>query len=110
MKTAVFILLFALGVMWYRGDIGFGHRPAEFGLPGEIPKALTTDSLTQAREAGLAKKNATPEGRMELLTPADVALLKGKDREAYDKWLAKLQQERGFSDKLVNFFSHGKYE
>lgn len=104
MKFAILILLFALGTMWYRGDIGFGHRPEEFGLPSQskIP-SIAAAIAPDLRESSKSKK-------WELLTGPDVAMLSSKDRESYDKWLAIRQQERTVSDKLLNFFSHGKYE
>ena len=115
MKLAVLILLFALGTMWYRGDIGFGHRPEEFGLPpaSKIPSIQSLPE-TLAPEPQALDKSIKYETRnaknWELLSGTDVAMLNSKDLESYQKWLAKRQQERTISDKLQNFFSHGKYE
>lgn len=105
MKIAVLILLFALGAMWCRGDIGFGHRPEEFGLPPKSKIPSIQETLAPELKTG-----TSPAKNWELLTAADAALLNSKDREAYNKWLAKRQQERTVSDKLLNFFSQGKYE
>lgn len=110
MKIAVLILLFAIGVMWYRGDIGFGHRPEEFGLPSTIPKALTANSLPTARELEKSKNNEPRQDRIEQLTSEKVDMLTTKDREAYNKQLAKRQQERPVGEKIINFLSYGKYE
>lgn len=112
MKLAVLILLFALGAMWYRGDIGFGHRPEEFGLPpqSKIP-SITATLAPDLQEADKPKTNAPGHTRQwELLTGPDAAMLSSKDRDAYDKWLTERQRKRTVSDKLLNFFSHGKYE
>lgn len=110
MKLAVLILLFAFGVMWYRGDIGFGHRPEEFGLPSTIPKALTTNSLPTARELEKSKNNGPQQDRIEQLTAEKVDQLSNKDREAYNKQASKPHQERTLGEKVVNFLSYGKYE
>lgn len=112
MKIAIFILIFALGAMWYRGEIGSGHRPEEFGLPAKSKIPSLQETLApELQEEGKSKKKApSPAKTGERLSDADVAMLNSKDREIYNQWLAKRQQERTISEKLVNFFSHGKYE
>lgn len=116
MKIAIFLLIFALVFMWYRGD--FGHRPEELGLPSipQISKSLPApknvertiqEESRQAKASEMIVKDAKA-------TPLGLEVF-AKEKSAYaaqTMWLEshKVHEERTMLDKLHNLASFGKYE
>lgn len=118
MKIAVFLLIFALGFMWYRGD--FGHRPEELGLP-PIPQIVKTAPMPKQEDFN---RKIQAESRQATASEVIVkdAKVKPLGLEVFSKeksafvaqtlWLEshKVEEERTMLDKLRNLASFGKYE
>ncbi|MBS4096531.1 MAG: hypothetical protein KGZ83_06805 [Sulfuricella sp.] len=123
MKTAFLLLIFAIGAMWYRGELGIAARPEEFGLPSaahipsipEISLSPPHDFSKAIREDSSNSKIGdliVDDPKVKSMTLDGLNRLSRTDKDAYQKFLASHQhpQERNEIEKLLNFLSRGKYE
>ena len=123
MKTAILILIFALGYMFYRGDLGI--QPEELGLPPTFqavqkPTAPKVVDLKQAIQENGESKNATDlivkdEKTKPNSKPVgiDIFTKEKSSLVAQTLWLEshKVQDEdRTMLDKFHNLVSWGKWE
>jgi len=119
MKTAIFLLIFALCFMGYRGD--FGHRPEEIGLPSisQITQKAPEPKPREFRDVIREDSTETKSSEFFVLE----AKVKPKRLEVFNQekdpriaqaiWIEshKVQdEERLVIDKLRNLAAWGKYE
>lgn len=123
MKTAFFLLLFAVGFMWHRGD--FGASPQEL-VPPLIAQLLNPEPIAEEKPAPVDMEKllweaSRPASVQELIVEdekikpknlQEVFVTEKNPAVAQQIWLdsLKAKEERTELDKLRNFFAWGKYE
>lgn len=99
MKTLLILLVVAICAIGYRSP----EVMRAVGLAGaaQDPASISVDSLLKA----------DPQPQQKPMSMEEFAAMSQSDPAAYQKFLNSHQvQERSEVDKLLNFFSRGKYE
>lgn len=119
MKIAFLLLVFALGAMWYRGDLAgvLQQRPEEFGLPpaSQIP-SLPEMPLPEVRDFSQIKEESRRSTTSEFIVQGETVKPMSIEEAAkignVKAWVAshEVKQEKNELDKLINFLARGKYE
>lgn len=120
MKIAFLLLVFALGAMWYRGDLAevLQQRPEAFGLPpasqipslSEIPLPEVRDFSKTVKEE--SRHTITSEFIVQNETVKPMSFEEAAKKGDIKAWVAshEVKQEKNEIDKLFNFLARGKHE
>jgi len=120
MKIAFLLLMFALGAMWYRGDLAsvVEQRPEHLGLPSleQIP-SLPQIAMPEPRDLGKviheeSRSAKTQEFIVQYETVKPMSIDEAAKKGDIKAWVAshEVKQEKNEIDKLFNFLARGKYE